>query len=223
MKIVAHELGQLVYLVPAEEVRPVHHIPVQDVIAKLADRYRFASLPELSELWTKLNAEGLKFRDGRILRDGAPVGVIEFGIHNDGLMVKCRKTDDADFFLKDVLEWAQSELGFRKPTRPPRILYQSQVVVEFEKKLSSLVKDFAKLSKLLSEAYASQYEIQEQVDLSRIAFRCDPLKLPAASAPAEFLVERRANRSYSEERYFAAAPFPSALHVKLLQKLEGLI
>jgi len=35
MKIVSYELGQIVYLVPAEEVRPPHHIDVRDVIAKL--------------------------------------------------------------------------------------------------------------------------------------------------------------------------------------------
>lgn len=223
MRVIGHELGQVIYVAPPEEVRPAHANSRPVVMRKIAERYNFSVIPDLGQPWEKLASDGLRFMDGQINLNGLPMGVSEFTIFNDGIVINCRKTDAAAAFLKDIIEWTESEFGLRRPSRPARIIYNSHIVIEFQKPLSKLIKSFSKFSEALSAAYSELYNFEYNIDIEKIALKHDPTRLPQSAVAQEFFIERRLNRGYGEERYMAGAPLPSDLHLALLEQFESLI
>jgi hypothetical protein len=221
MKIVAHELGQLLYLIPLEELRPLHGIYPLTFVTKLAERYKFLTGPDLSEPWEKINSEGFKFDSGRIMKDGVELFVNSLGIYHDGIVVNCYTTDDAQTFLDDALEWAKAEFGLRRPTSIPRIRYQSHIIVEFDKQLSTLIVNFENITDVLGKYYSQLYGISNSPKLNRLSFRCDPQSLPQGAMETHFSLERRANHPFTDERFFSVAPLTSAAHVAILEEIEA--
>ena len=222
MKVVAYELGTVVHLVPAEEVRPLHGIYPLTLIQKLMERYRFVNGPNLTEQWEKLSTDGLKFKFGRLINDSTEIVISELGIYNDGVVASCYTTEDAEFVLNDAVEWASVEFGLKKPISVPRLRYGSRIVVEFEKELSGLLKGFAKITNLIGASYAELYDIKYPLDLNHVSFRCDPSILPKNVVETLFSIERRLNHPFDVERFFCFAPLPTAGHVAILREIEKL-
>jgi hypothetical protein len=216
VNLISTEHGQSLQLFVAEEVRPPSGLYLPDLIRKISERYAFAIAPTNYETVMK---EGAKYKEGRFVVEGRTIAIKEMGFFVDGILAVTWNTDDADVVLNDLILWAAQDFGFREPrTKLPR-RFVSSVVVEFDVELSRAVTAFDELQEGFASAIKENYDMDPEINASKIALSADPTKL-RPQATFEFTIERRAGRPYSENRYFSSATLPTASHLDLLGAFE---
>jgi hypothetical protein len=166
--------------------------------------------------------QGAKFAEGRLLVDGEIIAIRQLGIYNDGIIVVAWNTDDSDLLLDDFMIWATQALNLREPiTKPPR-QYTSSVVVEFEVTIERAFYLLSEFKKAYEAMLKSAYNWDYPIEPTRINFGADVTKMLQGTS-ADFLIERRVGRPFSERRYFSQARLRTSTHLELLTRLEDII
>lgn len=220
MKVVSIEAARVTQLFVADEVRGERDIYLPQLFDSARQRYGFVKLPNLED--AKLN--GAKFQHGRLQRDsgGESITIEAVEIYNDGIVVSCRDSSDAEVVLDDIIAWGMQTFGLREPkTMIPR-LYASFIVVDFKSATSDLIKRFEELQKILTDAYSRSYSVQRTFGISKLAFAVDPTTL-SPHASTEFVFDRRAGAAYGLNRFFCMAPLSTGAHIALLSRFEELL
>ena len=216
MKLISTEFGQALQLMVMEEIRPVTPVYAPDFYGAMMERYRFVTNP-LNNIPEAMKT-GAKFGIGQANVEGRAITITELGIYNDGIVVSTTdRTDSADVVMTDFIEWATERFGFRRPqTKIPR-RFSSSVIVEFETGIEGAINGFGRLSKLGIEAVKA-YGQNVELYVKRIGFGTDPLTTHGFAA--EFFIEPRAGRPFSEHRYFCGAPLTTDGHIEWLEAFE---
>jgi hypothetical protein len=165
---------------------------------------------------------GLQFGMGHFKINGTTVTITDFRVYNDGLVAISEKTDWAEAFLEDVISWVKLEFGFREISSGIRKLYASTIVVEFERPLSRLLRGYELISALISARTMTVSSEKRVMQLARLDFDVDRTALAGQLALPKFVLERRANVSFAQERYFSDGPMHSADHLAVLEEIEKL-
>jgi hypothetical protein len=120
------------------------------------------------------------------------------------------------------LGWASAELGIVFNTKMvSRRGYLSQLVIETNAPI--LGKPSSPASKLASRAQAEMEKLQgdhtpwQPIVLTAHAEHGIGRKPPYAA----FTVQRRVETEFSQNKYYSEAPFPTDLHISLLEQLEA--
>jgi hypothetical protein len=221
MQIVTHEMGRAIQLIVMEEVRPTDGLDVRDFVNSIAARYQFIHKPDPANE-SDIHQNGYRFRDGFIDLNGERLLVDQFTVYNDGVVVQCKRTDIAEKVLDEGLNWFLTTFNLRPPiTQKPRI-YASTLVVDFTDGLENMFKDWGSLQKLLNRSIQGRLGIADDVSLARFAFIVDPLVLDPKNHNSLFLIERRVEVPYSQNRYHCSAPLTTSEHIEFLRELENL-
>jgi hypothetical protein len=256
MKIIGTHLAGVGLTLPLDDVRPLAGVTPQQVTDLLGAKYAFAMRPRANAprmLGFQLGAPPFVFPGGPIAFSGVPAGVtanvhmpitmqngtfsiedrkiaivrMDIAFDLGGLAVQTGSTEDGDLIIDDVVISLEGALGFRNINAFARRNYTSNVIVRFEKSLSEIVSFLGELCKIISPIMRGALEVEQEVDVERLAFSFDPLQLPAgkieAGANASFVLERRVNAPYKENRYFSSAPLRTADHVRVLEQIGALI
>lgn len=219
MKLISTEFGQSFQPYLLEELRPLNgglHLP--SLIAAVAERYKFMSIPNMNEAIQ----QGAKFSEGFILASGQIVAIRQLGIYNDGVIVVAWNTDESDMILEDVMAWATQAFMLRQPITRPRRIYTSSVVVEFDMPIERAFHAISQFIKIYEAELKLAYDWEFPIELTRVTFGADSTKLPQHRT-ADFLIERRAGRPFSECRYFSSVPLRTSTHLDLLARLENVV
>jgi hypothetical protein len=216
MKIIATEAGRILDLVPLEEFRPPQGIYLPDFISAVMARYDFPLAPNLTEA-TKT---GAKFEHGKFIHHDESIVIKELGIYSDGMICEAFNTDFAEFVLDDFVRWATVTFKLQEPTSLVRRTYTSALVCNFDKSVETALGKLSRTCDLLSQTLSDAYGWKYQYNLNRLAFNVDPQTIPPLRL-TNFILERRLQVSYSENRYFSIAPVKTETHKKLLQAIEN--
>jgi hypothetical protein len=222
MKIIGYDTGRLIALFPVEEIRPHAGLYVPIVQSALIQRYGFLSQPDLSRPIEEIERDGFKFGQGRAIIDGKLIRVGEFAFYNDGVVVHCHRTEDAEMIWNDMLEWSKTAMGFRGFARPPRLLYRSIVIVEFENNLSKLLNGFQELRQIVDDTLKHNTPYEASSDFVSFSIGVDPTKIPGLS-PVPFTIDRRAGSPFEDNRYYCQASLPTRVHTTALERIEALV
>jgi hypothetical protein len=216
MKFVASDAGRILDRVAIEEIRPPGGVFVPDFIRALVERYQFAVLP--ANMADAIR-DGTKFEHGKLPHEGQSVVVKELAIYADGVISEAFDTDLADLILDDFFAWATETFKLRERQQPALRTYTSAVVIEFEKEIEPALGKMAEVCGLLSDALKSSYGWEYTYNASRLTFSVDPLAIPPYRGTT-FMLERRVQTPYSENRFYSAASLRTQDHLKLLQAIE---
>jgi hypothetical protein len=216
LKLIATDTGRVLQLIVMEEIRPSSGIYMPYLFDKLVERYAFVVRPQNIP---DAIASGAKFQHGRLQTHNRMVLVSEIGIYNDGIIVDSLNTDDAEFIIQDLLEWARTTFAFRPilTVIPPR--FTSSVTVEFDQSIEPQLRGLSAVADHMAAAFKQSYDDDINVSLLRIALNADPLTVPPLRN-TQFLIERRLQRPYSENRYHCTAPLRTEDHIALLENIE---
>ena len=219
MRVVTHDTGQILYLVPMDEVRPLSGFFLPDLLQAVRERYQFAqSVTDLAEALKT----GAKFQSGRI-NDGQKVIFIKgLEIHADGLLITTHQTDDTEIVFNDLSSLLIAAFGFRTPTSTIGKRYFSVVVVDFEVPLENLIDGFATIVSEFSDRILADNDVTASPLLFGIAFGADPKTLPPL-VNAQLVIERRTDAGYAMNRYFTSAQLSTASLTSLLEKIENIL
>jgi hypothetical protein len=219
MNLVAHEFGQVLQLIRLEEMRPASGVYIPDLVQAIGVRYRFQTGPDLSK---PLPTDGLKFEHGLLSVDGRPINIRSFGLYNDGLVIACWNTDDADIITDEFIGWSIEAFHLRAPQTHIQRRYASNVIVDFDVPMDDFLIGFNQIAVAYASAVQAAQGEAVEAHLHRIVIGPDPQ--PGANATQNtLLLEQRLGTAASEKRYFSGAPLTSAAHVALLAEIEGIV
>jgi hypothetical protein len=216
MRVINTEAGQVLQLFVTDEIWPLSGLYIPALLDGIAERYEFVSEPE--DLHADLS-KGVKFRGGHISVDAREIMVSEIHLYNDGVLITTPTTTDADIVTDDFLQWATRAFKLRERRTMMQRRYVSSIVVEFDDGLDDAIRSFEKISASLAQAFTEAYKLPAKFNLQRLAFAADPQTMPSL-VNTTFLLERRANISYSANRYHSTAPLTTDAHLLVLEKLE---
>jgi hypothetical protein len=218
MEIVSIHRAQVFQRFVPDEVRPEQDIYLPRLYELAREKYGFINASDI----TKASAEGVKFQGGKVVCEGREIAVESMSVHSDGIIVACRSTSDGDLVVDDAVEWGISFWGWRRPkTIIPRV-YTSWIIVDFHSSTSTLFRNFAKLQKLIADAHEEAGGARLDFEVAKLSIAADPKSLPQFTN-TEYLIDRRQDTPFSQNRFFCSAPLRTDAHLRLLEKLERLL
>jgi hypothetical protein len=221
VKIVKFDSARATWLFPLEEFTPAAGANSVSIVSLLAARYNFSILPTITTR-EDMAKNGLQFGMGSLEDNGQRFVVTDFIVYNDGIVAICEKTDWAETFLENVVQWVIAEFGFRTPSSGIRKLYSSTVVVDFETNLSQLFVSYERIAELISSRAVIIMPERKPMHFSRMDFEADKTELQGQVALPKFILERRGGVKFSQERFFSIAPMHTADHIEVLTEIEKL-
>lgn len=216
MKVISYEMGKITRTYVPDEIRPTVGIYLPDLINRVAERYAFAIVPMVADA----QKSGAQFQQGRLIAGDKQINVPNLHVYNDGVLVSCFHTEMAEIVLEDITRWLMETFALRAPRTPPKSFFESNLVIEFDAPIERVMKGFQRVKKAYESALLQAYGHDIPVQFSQIGMGPDPLGGSPLFKP-DFGIARRANRPYSENRYFSLAPLPTNSHVKLLEAFEA--
>lgn len=213
MKVISYNGAIAALQFVPDEIVPLGGYFIPKLIAEIAKRYQFATLPKSSQEVTEI---GAKFKIGHF--NG--INIVELGFFNDVLSVTTRDTKDSEAVLSDAAQWLKDTFAFRDPTTPAIPAFQSDLVVEFDNSPEKIASPFAALTAFIQEERDKLKYPFKPVSFGRLSFGADPL---ITGPNAEFTVERRADVAWEKGRYFSKAYLTTSAHIKGLELLDKLL
>lgn len=212
MEVLAVRQARLIVYFPTEELNPRGRALIPEVPAGLVERYGFNSYPTKYEDfdWQK----GIVFETGR----WNDISINRFALYTNGILVDtASSTDDSEAILINALTWASESFGLTyKPDMLNRKVYVNELIVRCETSLNPALES---LNKKLSESVSRMVGQSVSYETAAIALNFDVLLSKPPLAP--FRIEKLADASYSENKYYAIAPLPTSEHIKLLEEFEA--
>ncbi|UYN96678.1 MAG: hypothetical protein KIT25_07035 [Enhydrobacter sp.] len=217
MKLVSSLHGRAMQGFNPDEARSHQSTYLPTAVDMIKARYGFLTN---SDLRTSADA-GVKFQSGRLQRQGeAEIAIENLDVYNDGLLVVCRTTTEADIVLDDVISWGQLAFQVRQPASPPPRLYSSWLVVDFDEPIAKLVAKFAIMKGLITAAHERAYGMKLDFQFHRVSFNVDPSTLPLHTF-TDYAMDRRGGAPYALNRFFCTAPLKTEEHIQLLSEIEA--
>jgi hypothetical protein len=185
-----------------------------DTLNALIHRYQFQKTSTPDELL----AGTLQFRQG--VFNG--VGINEFGMYPDGLVVSTKaSTDLLDAFLDDLLQWAKTELGLVEMGVGPRERhYESALIVMLRIETSRAFPWIGKLTTKLKELQAGYGLHPFEFSFNGNSVAIDPLT-HVGRQPAPFTIARRVNVPFEADTYYTTAPLKNGRSSRTARGVRG--
>lgn len=224
MRIINYDTSRVTALFPLEEVIPLSGINDRELIDAVTSRYRFLRSPDLAK--DDISKDGYKFSSGHFSFQNSTFRIQEFSIFRDGLVILASTTDGSEAFIDDVMEFVRRVFSFRDSETEPRLYFQSQIVVEFDRPPERLLKSLKEIATAIAEPLSEIYGTEIPMEFARLDFDFDKLTAPTATPIAtvhRFIIERRLGVPFNKQRFFCAAPMRTQNHIEVLEKIESLI
>jgi hypothetical protein len=218
VKFIASAIGRCVKLFSWEEIRPVHGMGPAMLAAAINERFGFNVRPTIP-VPAGVNAT---FGDGVTAIGEAVISIQKFDTYSDGFGVDCANTDDAGAVADQMIQWAQTDLGFREFSRPPKTIFLSQVVVEFSPEFENIFKSWNKLQSFLTDTAQKRYGFDKNINVQRIQWRGDAHAIVNNTLVSDYWIERKVGEPFSSNRWHCSGPHPTADWIEMLEVIERL-
>lgn len=222
MRIISFDSARVTWLFPLEEFAPPATNNSGVVLAAIAARYRFTRTPTITTREDMAN-NGLVFGLGNFQIGDHLIAITDFVIYNDGIVAIAQTTEWAEAFLEDIFGWVKEAFGFRELSTPIRKMFSSTLIVDFERPLSRMIRGYEALAQIISSRTVTIMPDQKPMQFSRMDFEVDRRMLDSGQVVLpKFILERRPNVVFDQERWFSVAPMHTAVHIEVLNEIEKL-
>jgi hypothetical protein len=218
MKLISSNVGRCIKLFSWEEIRPIHGINSSLLAAALSEQFTFQVRPP-----TPIPPDMVvKFAEGLANIGETLIAIQKVDFYNDGFSVDCSNTDDAKLVSDEIFKWAQTSLGFKDFIRPAKVIYLSQLTVEFAPEFENIFRGWRKIQKLLNDSTQQRYGFDEDINVHRVHWRGDAHTVLNNNLVSDFWIERKVGEPYSSNRWHCHGVLPTDEWVSLLEKIESL-
>jgi hypothetical protein len=215
MRLSAILLARFIAFLPVEDLTPRGDILGIPESKKHVERYGFLKYPDKIEEF--LDEKGITFELGK----WGDVVITKLSVLPGGFALDTRSsTDDSERILSDILVWSKEALGFTyDPSMITHKMYVSQVTFTSGIPLSALNPRLDSFATRLTRSVSSALGHEFSYEASGLTFGYDTMHTKP-NAPF-FIVERRENVPYSDNKYFSSAPLSTSEHLALLEEFEA--
>ncbi len=208
-------LARALAYVETTELNPKGSVFFPELIKRIVERFEFQKYPQSYEQTNE--DKGVEFFEGR----WNGVNVNKLAIFTGALVVDTSaSTAESERIIEEALVWATTDLGLDyKPGMIQRKQYISDIVFYSDIKLLAVHSAFVNLQKAITDAGEKYLWQRREYDLTHFGLDFDKTLTPLISAP--FSIQRRGNALFTTNKYFSEAPFPTDVHIKLIEQLEA--
>lgn len=223
MKLIGVMQGVSAYREIAEEYVPERLAALQDIVQTVKAAYQFQQSPHFHPNLPAITT--LSFGNGRFLNGEAPFGVTQLVMTPKGDSVSTASTDQSDIVLDHLLELLDTKFGYRLRQSSKTKIYWSHVVVEFDAAIESSIKKLAAIEGIINKhsKKASAFKIKSLLfgtTTSSLPPKADMIDILENQ---DFLIERRIDHPFEQNRYFSSAPMNTKDHIEALKEIEAAI
>lgn len=207
--------------VSGDEVTPDRAIRPQDLLGFLERTYGLTR----SQIVPIPNQPPFLLQDGQLKTGEETLAIMQIAIYPNGDVITAQNTDLAEVVMKDYTTRLDAELGFKFRDAKKTLSYLSNIVVQFDDAIDGPLSIFGELDKIVGTAIQTQ---EGPAKFKRLAFgRGDPMPIQVFPMTldildkVDFIIERRTNEPYSENKFFCSAPLGLSDHIKVLEQIEN--
>lgn len=215
MQLASVPLARVLAFIETTELNPKGSAFFPELIQRLVERFEFQKYPQTYEQTNE--DKGVEFFEGRW--NGVNVG--KLAIFTGALVLDTStSTSESERIIEEALTWAAVDLGLHyEPRMIQRKQYLSDIVFSSNLKLLAVHPAFVNLQKSITDAGEKYLWQRREYDLSHFGLDFDKTLTPLTAAP--FSIQRRGNALFSSNKYFSEAPFPTDVHIKVIEQLEA--
>lgn len=192
-----------------------------EIVDAVAERYHFKGLPTPEQL----SSGPANLRFGSFERDGKRITIEQFLVTyvdiratSIGVVTKT-STDDTQYFLNDLFDWASEAFGI-DITRIYPDYFHSILELTFSETLNSF-REFHSVGEKIT-SFLTTYGIKTPgYQVTGVNLHVDPT-IQVTPNLLPFTFERRAGAAFDDNRYFSQAPLKTDDHKKVLVEIERL-
>lgn len=214
MRLSSVEVARSAWVLDPAELNPHGKRLFPDITSALIQTFEFCDFPKtFAEIVdASTNNKPLIFKNGRFTTKRGEQIVGDLELHNIGIAaITTTSTSDSTDFLAQVAELGV-EQGLTFDTSMIRYrIYVSQIIAYAERDLGN----FGKLNEFI--ALLQGLPVDGKIDKKHffsMAFRQE------GSTGNAFVIERRINTPFSENKWYSVAPCETQKHIELLNKFE---
>jgi hypothetical protein len=221
MKLIRSLQGIAALRIASEYIFPDDAPPMQNIILGLNNSFKFGAVPAADQIGAGVP---LLFRAGKAMKDGQEFTIQHLVMLQDGDLVACGNTDQAEYVLDIFVKYLNDGFGYKIDLKSCTLLYSSILIVEFERDIGFLISHFSDIQRIIGDSTGHKFEF---IRLSLSKGQQGKPHLPPASPldeleNADFTIERRAGQPFSANRFYCVAPMKTGAHIAALEKIEQL-
>jgi hypothetical protein len=215
MKVSAILVARFFAFIETSDLNPRGRAYFPELTTALVERYGFVKAPQKAEEFDE--TKGVTFETGR----AGEITIDRVVIHNNAIYLDtASSTEDSERIFNECLTWLSHEFGLiYKPEMVRRKTYVSQLTFYSDAILNSLHPALTKLASKLTTRVPQYYGQPLDYAPVHVSVGYDPQTIKAGPAP--FIIERRAETLFAENKYFSSAPVPTDEHIALLEAFEA--
>ncbi len=215
MQLASVPLARVLAYIETTELNPTGSVFFPELIRRIVERFEFQKYPRTFEETNE--DKGVEFFEGR----WNGVNVNKLAIFTGALVVDTSaSTAESERIIEEALIWAATDLGLNyKPGMIKRKQYISDLVFYSNIQLLAVHPAFVNLQKAVTDMGEQYLWQRREYALTHFGLDFDKTLTPLVSAP--FSIQRRGNALFTENKYFSEAPFPTDVHITLVEQLEA--
>jgi hypothetical protein len=216
MQLSAVVLARVLAFVESYDLNPRAKVFYPELVKGIVETFQFLKFPLKPEDFDE--QRGVEFIGGR----WGDVTVEKLTIYRNGLLLDTRiSTAESRRVLLEGLDWAASTFGLvydQKMIR--RWGYLSNITFHSESQF--LLRGSSPVQRLNEGIYNAVSEASgDKTPWEPIVLTFHSESIPRKPVTAAFTIQRRAETSFSENKYYSEAPLQTDVHIKLLESFEA--
>ncbi|HXW93978.1 MAG TPA: hypothetical protein VEK33_25730 [Terriglobales bacterium] len=215
MQLTSVPLARVLGFLEMTELNPRGTVFFPELLDKVIERFDFQKYPSPEQ---QLDLQkGVELFEGR----WNGVNVSKLAIFDGALIVDTStSTADSERIMEEALQWSASELGLNyRPGMIRRKQYLNDIVFYSDIRLLAIHPAFVNLQNAVTDAGERYLWQRREYDFTHFSIDFDHTLTPLVAAP--FSIQRRGNTLFSDNKYFSEAPFPTDVHINIVERLEA--
>ncbi len=227
MKVISASQGAAALRMSADDFTPPNGFPVGDLSTAIIAAYRCQQVA-LAPIPQPIPQMPLAvFQNGQFENGGVKFTIAHLGIQPNGIMVIVSSTtENADAVIDDLITLLDRDFGFQIASNPQDRFRVSTLVVRFDRDIWNCSRDLEQICSIVNRVAPQRTTVASPFAFRRLAFGHDGHDAVQTTFEnlewSDFILERRAQTPYSENRFFSSAPLSTAHHVAVLEEIERL-
>jgi hypothetical protein len=212
LRLSAVVLARTLAYIELADLNPKGKVSLPDLINAIAERYKFKILPK----WEEREKEGFVFEEGKI---GNKV-IKKLSLFDALIVLETRSnTSESKQLIEELLLWGAAKFDLSYQPQSINLFgYVSAVTFYSEAPILYPSPALKAISDATSAAVSEMKKEQLRYETISITIGHDPKA--RRDQIASFIISRRAESKFSDNKYYSEAPLPTDLHVQLLEQYE---